>query len=81
MEHNGGLCEKKKDAYVYGCGSWVVGVVCAWVTLLDSRNLTEHGKQAMIEKNKHHFRKRNTALNCFINEVIATMKMNIYVYF
>lgn len=50
MEHNGGLCEKKKDTYVYGCGSWVVGVVCAWVNLLDSRNLTEHGKQAMIEK-------------------------------
>ena len=41
---------KKQDAYVYGCGSWVVGVVCARVTLLNSRNLTEHGKQAMIEK-------------------------------
>ena len=41
---------KKQDTYVYGCGSWVVGVVCAWVTLLDSRNLTEHGKQATIEK-------------------------------
>ena len=24
--------------------------MCAWVTLLDSRNLTEHGKQAMVEK-------------------------------
>ena len=51
MEHNGGLCEKKKkDTYDYGCGSWVIGVVCARVTLLNSRNLTEHGKQAMIEK-------------------------------
>ena len=32
--------------------------VCDWVTLLYSRKLTEHGKPAIMEKNKNHQKKK-----------------------
>ena len=56
-----------RESNVYVC-------VCDWVTLLHSRNLTEHCKPAVMEKNKNHFLKKGRSLKCRQKKVSSLLK-------
>ena len=67
MGHNGGECEKKNMCiYIY---------LCDWVTLLDSRKLTEFPTimEKIIIKNKKALRK--FTLWCSGNEVFMKVRV------